>query len=166
VKLWTYLVMAEKVLKQLEEQEEQLNCSICLDTYSDPKLLPCFHVYCQTCLSPLVVRDQQGQLGLTCPTCRQLTPIPVRGVAGLRPAFHINRLLEMKGSLQEPENPAATPDVNPIIKASQCFVHEGIELGLYCETCGELICWKCVIKGVSIVTTIMRNSRWRLRSTR
>jgi tripartite motif-containing protein 2/3/tripartite motif-containing protein 71 len=74
-------------------------------------------------------------------------------VAGFRPAFHINRLLEMKGSLQEPENPAATPeraaatDVNPIIKASQCFLHEGIELGLYCETCGELICWKCVIKG-------------------
>jgi hypothetical protein len=29
VKLWTYLVMAEEVLKQLEEQ---LNCSICLDT--------------------------------------------------------------------------------------------------------------------------------------
>ena len=135
-------LMAEKVLKQLEEQ---LNCSICLDTYTDPKLLQCFHVYCRQCLVPLVDRDQQGQLGLTCPICRQVTPVPDRGVAGLQSAFHINRFLEIKESLQMPENPAATleeaapTDVNPIKKASHCFVHEDKELELYCETCGKLI---------------------------
>ena len=141
--------MAEKVLKQLEEQ---LNCSICLDTYTDPKLLQCFHVYCRQCLVPLVDRDQQGQLGLTCPICRQVTPVPDRGVAGLQSAFHINRFLEIKESFQRPENPAATleeaapTDVN-LVKASHCFVHEGKELELYCETCGELICTRCALKG-------------------
>ena len=65
--------MAEKALNRLEDQ---LNCSICLDTYTDPKLLQCFHAYCKQCLVPLVDRDQQGQLGLSCPTCRQVTPIP------------------------------------------------------------------------------------------
>ena len=55
------LEMAEQALKRLEEQ---LNCSICLDTFTDPKLLQCFHVYCQQCLVPLGVRDQQGQLSL------------------------------------------------------------------------------------------------------
>ena len=142
--------MAEKALRRLEEE---LNCSICLDTYTDPKLLQCFHVYCRQCLVPLVDRDQQGQLGLTCPNCRQVTPIPDRGVAGLQPAFHINRLLEIQESFQEAENPAAIPegaapaDVNPVKKARHCFVHEGKELELYCETCGELICWKCMAKG-------------------
>ena len=142
--------MAEKVLKQLEEQ---LNCSICLDTYTDPKLLQCFHVYCRQCLVPLVDRDQQGQLGLTCPICRQVTPVPDRGVAGLQSAFHINRFLEIKESLQRPENPAATleeaapTDVNPVKKANHCFVHEDKELELYCETCGELICTRCALKG-------------------
>ena len=142
--------MAEKVLKQLEEQ---FNCSICLDTYTDPKLLQCFHVYCRQCLVPLVDRDQQGQLGLTCPICRQVTPIPGRGVAGLQSAFHINRFLEIKESLQRPENPAATleeaapTEVNPVKKASHCLVHEGKELELYCETCGELICLRCALKG-------------------
>ena len=68
--------MAEEVLKKLFE--EQLNCSICLDTYTDPKLLQCFHVYCRQCLVPLVDRDQQGRLGLFCPTRRQVTPIPDR----------------------------------------------------------------------------------------
>jgi len=79
--------MAEETLKKLEEQ---LKCSICLDIYTDPKLLQCFHIYCQQCLVPLDL-SQQGQLGLTCPACRKVTPIPATGVAGLQSAFHINR---------------------------------------------------------------------------
>ena len=133
--------------------EEQLNCSICLDTYTDPKILQCFHVFCRQCLVPLGVRDQQGQLSLTCPTCRQVTPIPASGVAGLQSAFHINNLLEiLEDSARKLENGSATPeratptDLNPANKASHCFVHEDKELELYCETCGELICLKCVIK--------------------
>ena len=143
--------MAEEALKKVEEQ---LICSICLDTYTDPKLLQCFHTYCQQCLAPLVDRDQQGQLNLTCPTCRQVTPIPSRGTAGLQPAFHINHLLEIRESLQKPENPAASAeraaeggaptDLNPT-----CSIHEGKDLELYCDTCGELICWKCALKGGS-----------------
>ena len=142
--------MAEEVLKKLFE--EQLNCSICLDTYTDPKLLQCFHVYCRQCLVPLVDRDQQGRLGLSCPTCRQVTPIPDRGVAGLQPAFHINHLLEIQESLQKVENPAATPEgaakdpdiVEPYFRF--CFEHPEEELRLYCETCGELVCVQCIMK--------------------
>ena len=142
--------MAEEAIKKLEEQ---LNCSICLDIFTDLKLLQCFHVYCRQCLVPLVDRDQRGKLGLTCPICRQVTPIPDRGVAGLQPAFHINHLLELRESFQKVENPAATlqqaapTDVNPVKKARHCFDHEGKELELYCETCGELICYICALKG-------------------
>ena len=141
--------MAEEALKKLEEQ---LNCSICLDTYTDPKLLQCFHVYCRQCLVPLVDRDQQGQLGLSCPTCRQVTPIPDRGVAGLQSAFLINDLLGIKESLQKVENPAATPagaaKEPEIVKPSVrfCFEHREEELRLYCETCGELVCVQCIMK--------------------
>ena len=145
--------MAEQALKRLEEQ---LNCSICLETFTDPKLLQCFHVYCQQCLVPLGVRDQQGQLSLTCPTCRQVTPIPPRGVAGLQSAFHINHLLEIQDSVKKLQNPPAnfegavggTVVENPPKNAAQfCFEHVERELELYCETCGELICYKCGLKG-------------------
>ena len=145
--------MAEKVVERARV-EEQLNCSICLDTYTDPKILQCFHVFCRQCLVPLGVRDQQGQLSLTCPTCRQVTPIPARGVAGLQSAFHINNLLEiLEDSVRKLENAPATQeraaptDLNPVNKASHCFVHGDKELELYCETCGELICYKCALKG-------------------
>jgi tripartite motif-containing protein 2/3/tripartite motif-containing protein 71 len=142
--------MAEEVLKKVEEQ---LNCSVCLDTYTDPKLLQCFHTYCQQCLVPLVIRDQEGELGITCPSCRQVTPVPGRGVAGLQSAFLINRLLQIRESSQNLGIQAATlegavpTDVNPIKQGSHCFVHEDKKCKLYCETCEELICWKCVLKG-------------------
>ena len=148
--------MAEKVFKELEKQvEEQLNCSICLDTFTDPKQLQCFHIYCQQCLVPLVVRDQQEKLELTCPTCRQVTPIPDRGVAGLQSVapFQINRLLEIQDSVKKLKNPSATLEGamggnTPSKKvAFQCFEHVEEEMKLYCETCGALICLLCVLKG-------------------
>ena len=150
--------MAERVLiKKAEKKlEEYLNCPICLDTYTEPKQLQCNHVYCRQCLVPLGVRDQQGKLGLTCPACRQVTPIPDRGVAGLQPAFHINHLLEIQESFQVLEVPAATPeeavksatvDTPPRNVVRRCLEHPKEEIKLYCETCGELACYKCDLKG-------------------
>ncbi len=75
--------------------DEQLNCSICLDTCTDPKLLQCFHTYCTKCLIPLV-RGRQGQLILTCPACRKVTPIPPNGVRGLQSAFQINDFIGIR----------------------------------------------------------------------
>ena len=139
--------MADKALKKVEDQ---LNCSICLDTYTDPKLLQCFHVYCQGCLVKLVVRDQQGHLVLTCPICRQVTPIPANGVTGLQPAFHINHLLDILNEHKKEEGSAAERDLVYIAgkkKDNQfCSEHDGKALELFCETCGELICLHCALK--------------------
>ena len=146
--------MAEEALKRLEEQ---LNCSICLDTFTEPKLLQCFHVFCRQCLVPLGVRDQQGQLSLTCPTCRQVTPIPANGVTGFQSAFHINYLLEIKHSFEKLQDPLLTsaggavrgtlvdnPSTDPSTDIARCcFEHVEEEYKLFCKTCGELACYKC-----------------------
>ena len=61
VLLFPYLVSAtmaspptvtEQALRKLEDQ---LTCGICLDSYTEPKLLQCFHVFCKQCLERLVV---------------------------------------------------------------------------------------------------------------
>lgn len=96
--LWSlFHAMADKVLQKLEDQ---LNCSVCLDIYKKPKLLQCFHVYCQKCLVQLVDQDQLGHPFLSCPTCRQVTAVPTSGVGGLPAAFHIDQLLEIQDSLK------------------------------------------------------------------
>ena len=146
--------MADKVLQDVEDQ---LNCSICLDTYTDPKLLQCYHIYCKKCLVKLVVRDQQGgQLTLTCPICRHATPVPANGVAGLQPAFQINHLLEVvekhkkaaadSSAIANVERDSTSLTPHDKTKAC-CPEHGGKEVELYCETCGEPICVKCALKG-------------------
>ena len=98
----------------------------------------------------LVVRDQQGQLSLTCPNCRHATPIPANGVTGLQSAFQFNHLLEALEELKKPKDTVANQEVhsNPSKEVSSyCFVHADKELELYCETCGELICSHCALRG-------------------
>ena len=146
--------MAGEAIRQLEEQ---LNCSICLDIYDDPKLLQCFHTYCRKCLVKLVVRDQQGDLSLTCPICRQDTPVPANGVVGLQSAFQTNEFLRIRDELIKKRDMVvslegskidATP-LTPSTKkiTSNCFEHIHKEIEYYCETCEVLICYKCALKG-------------------
>ena len=145
--------MAEKALKKVEDQ---LNCSICLDVYTDPKMLHCFHVFCQTCLVRLVFQDEQGQLVLSCPNCRHITPVPANGVAGLQPAFIINHLLDITEDLKREKDAPASAERADSSSASLpppqeevstfCSEHVKEDLKLYCETCGELICYHCALK--------------------
>ena len=121
--------MAEEVVKKLEEQ---LNCFICLGTYTVPKLLQCNHVFCRDCLVGLAHRNPQG---LLCPTCRQVTPIPPSGVAGLQSAFQTNQLLEILDKHEKVKQDIL-----------YCQQHQNQELVLYCETCEELICVQCTIQ--------------------
>ena len=83
----------------LEKIEEQLRCSVCLETYTNPKQLLCHHVYCVDCLRPPLVKSRQGQLSVTCPLCRHVTPVPPEGVAGLQSAVHVTGLLEIQDSV-------------------------------------------------------------------
>ncbi len=142
--------MAHKVIEKLDEQ---LKCGICFDTYTDPKLLQCHHIYCTKCLIPLV-RGRQGQLTLTCPACRQVTPIPPNGVRDLQSAFQINDFIGIRDDLKKVKDliPTQEPGVegdatSQTPSKKTCSEHVGKELELYCETCNELICLKCAVKG-------------------
>ena len=104
----------------------------------------------------LVVQDQQGQLVLTCPTCRQVTPIPANGVTGLQSAFQVKELLEVLEEHKKHKDTAtsqegAVSDMTCPTSSKKgtlyCSVHGGKELELYCETCGELICFHCALRG-------------------
>ena len=51
--------VADQALKKLNDQ---LECSICLDSFINPKPLQCFHVLCKDCLEPMVLRDQHKNI--------------------------------------------------------------------------------------------------------
>ncbi|XP_018424419.1 PREDICTED: putative tripartite motif-containing protein 75 [Nanorana parkeri] len=60
---------------------KELECSICLNIYTDPVMLKCGHNYCQVCID-CVLNTQEGSGGYSCPECRE--------DFGDRPALHRN----------------------------------------------------------------------------
>ena len=36
-----------------KELDDQLTCSVCLEQYTNPKVLPCHHSFCLKCIEPI-----------------------------------------------------------------------------------------------------------------
>nr|CAG4643755.1 EOG090X01W2 [Lepidurus arcticus] len=65
-------------------------CALCLETFTLPKVLPCLHTFCQSCLE----KQQAGPDKLTCPVCRMDCTLTAQGVAGLLSDYAMSSLLE------------------------------------------------------------------------
>ncbi|XP_078684631.1 uncharacterized protein LOC144918062 isoform X4 [Branchiostoma floridae x Branchiostoma belcheri] len=84
--------MASGVASQIKE--EFLVCQICFEDYLNPKVLPCQHTFCKTCLENMVAK--MGKL--TCPNCRLACQLPRSGVEGLPTSFFVNKLRGIIGN--------------------------------------------------------------------
>ncbi|XP_077327229.1 E3 ubiquitin-protein ligase TRIM39-like [Lithobates pipiens] len=51
----------------------ELECSICLNIYTDPVILRCGHNFCRVCIDG-VLDTQEGSGGYSCPECREKFP--------------------------------------------------------------------------------------------
>ena len=111
----------------LDKLREQLTCPICLEQFTNPKLLQCFHVFCEKCLKPVARQTPQGQV-VECPNCRQPTSLPQKGVPGLQGAFLIHHLFDIQDILKKVSSPANT----------KCVKCKKRETTCYCRTCGFL----------------------------
>jgi tripartite motif-containing protein 2/3/tripartite motif-containing protein 71 len=127
--------MAEPEKQALRKLEEEITCAICLSDFQDPKLLPCFHVFCRDCLKK-IIKGEQGKASLCCPTCRRLVPIaPGSDISSLPAAFHIHHLFEIKSALIKVKEPQT-------VKCQKCTKSTKIACS-YCRDCGEFICEAC-----------------------
>ena len=120
----------------LTRLDAQLTCAICLDRYTDPRTLPCHHSFCKDCIIGLYKPRRERHVAVNCPTCRQPTQLDEKGVHALPTAFHINNLLEIDELLKK--TPASK-------QLEECPAHNKAR-DIYCETCEELICFKCSIQ--------------------
>ena len=119
--------IAEEVVKKIDSK---LECSLCLEKFKEPKLLPCFHTYCKSpCLEKLVVQGPEGQ-SLTCPICRHHVTLPDNGVADLQTDFHIEHLFEIRESLEK-------------AKKSNCENCKKSIASKFCQQCKKMMCNEC-----------------------
>ena len=107
--------------------EISLKCSVCLELYKDPRVLPCLHSYCLNCLKGLASTDV-----VSCPQCRAKHDVPKGGVASY------------------PTDLSLLPELEKA-KSKSGLQHESV-CGLcttgsvavgYCNDCSEYLCKSC-----------------------
>ena len=77
--------MAASIAKELE-------CSICLEQYVEPKILPsCFHTFCLACLCQIEPEEEK----IRCPECRTEHNLPIDGAKGFKNNFIVHNLLNL-----------------------------------------------------------------------
>ncbi|XP_075050571.1 tripartite motif-containing protein 2-like, partial [Mixophyes fleayi] len=135
------MVMASPVVRQIDKQF--LVCSICLERYHVPKVLPCLHTFCERCLQSYIPPQS---LTLSCPVCRQTSILPERGVSALQNNFFITNLMEVlqrsPESGRQEQNVLPSEGHTPATPLS-CPNHQGKTMEYYCGPCETAMCVEC-----------------------
>ncbi|XP_070540331.1 E3 ubiquitin-protein ligase TRIM56-like [Ptychodera flava] len=117
-----------KLLTDINEQI--LLCAICMERFKSPKILPCYHTYCEHCLTKWVKTNNDK---LICPTCKESWPLPRGGVPAIDNNRFMNDLLQV------------ISDVNPGSEQTKDVCEGcGSEAKLWCTDCGQFFCEECV----------------------
>ncbi|CAI9613778.1 unnamed protein product, partial [Staurois parvus] len=104
-----------------------LECSGCLNIYTDPVLLNCGHNYCRSCIDR-VLDTQEGAGGYSCPECREEFQE--------RPALHKNIIL---GNIVEDFLSAQPDQEEPGISCTYC-IHALVPAVQICLLCEASLC--------------------------
>ena len=117
----------------LDNLHDEVTCSVCMCTFTDPKQLPCLHSFCLQCLNG--IQRTSGRRGqITCPECKKKFRISGRGNPSEFPTnFRINSLLDVLAIKQ-----CKTLEV----KCGNC--DENKERSFYCFHCCSFWCDICI----------------------
>ncbi|XP_022249888.1 brain tumor protein-like isoform X3 [Limulus polyphemus] len=110
------------------EDSISTKCFLCQDTYTIPKVLPCFHTFCQPCLEKI----QESPDNIKCPQCHQECILTGQGIGGLLSDYAISNILE--STALEGNSPCCTGCKS---KESNAVAH--------CFDCANFLCSNCVM---------------------
>ncbi|XP_071839167.1 uncharacterized protein [Apostichopus japonicus] len=106
-------------------------CSICLDLFKEPKLLPCLHRFCKQCLEPIL----EGQAGtFECPLCKDVCKIPNDRIDGFKTDFHMKSMLQFIQLQKTFENKEERECIGCEVK---------LKVTAYCFICKGFLCVQC-----------------------
>ncbi|XP_072014233.1 E3 ubiquitin-protein ligase TRIM71-like [Amphiura filiformis] len=114
-----------------------LNCAICLDTFHDPRALPCQHGFCRECLEQCVASSKDKQT-LVCPTCREEVKISKDSVKDLPVHFLVSSLKDTVDMEEKAQIPS------PDTVCSNCHT-SGNKAKVRCVDCKEYLCDTCYV---------------------
>ncbi|XP_050402498.1 tripartite motif-containing protein 2 [Patella vulgata] len=146
-------------------------CSICLNSFHEPKILPCFHTFCLACLEDYILRivTNKDSKEMPCPLCRSRITIPKNGAKGFCHNFYVADDLEID-SVEDEQFVAGRPFVSGFVNSHPipkncdyhkitettkdsaeiptediCHNHSSIKrVSFYCTACNQAVCSTCL----------------------
>ncbi|XP_023213672.1 tripartite motif-containing protein 2-like isoform X2 [Centruroides sculpturatus] len=118
--------------KKMESLRQLVTCSICLDCFRHPIMLPCQHTFCQLCLSKIATEKN-----VQCPQCRETISLS-SGLASLPVNIHLQSVIEV---LQT--------DAASKVTCSSCQIKAGNPLK--CGHCEQQYCTDCHAKHLLVM---------------
>ncbi|KAK3577083.1 hypothetical protein CHS0354_037112 [Potamilus streckersoni] len=103
-------------------------CPLCHETYTIPKVMSCFHTFCQPCLEKI----QEMPDKITCPECHMDTYLGASGLTGLLPDYAVSNLLE------------TTALVTSALHCTGCKSKDTNAVAR-CFDCANFLCANCVM---------------------
>ena len=118
----------------LDNLHEEVCCSVCMTTFTEPKILPCLHSFCLHCLNGILRNSGRHDI-ITCPECRREVKVPSsENLKDLPTSFRINSLLDV---LEIKKSHTAG------VKCANCDKSSGHSS--YCFKCCAFWCDGCII---------------------
>ena len=108
---------------------------MCSKPYSDPRILPCLHSFCQQCLHHEIEKSGSQQV-FKCPTCERSTSIPVGGASVLPQDLHLGFEVEVAGYMSKIVS-------NSEVCCDECTDGSSGPAEVFCCTCCQFLCTFC-----------------------
>ena len=118
----------------LDNLHEEVSCSVCMATFTDPKILPCLHSFCLHCLNEILRTSGRYDI-FPCPECRKEVQVPSSGkLKDLPTNFRMNSLLDVL-AIKECHTAG--------VKCGNC--DKSSRHSSYCFQCCAFWCDECII---------------------
>ncbi|XP_004639922.1 tripartite motif-containing protein 59 [Octodon degus] len=120
--------------------EDELMCPICYSIFEDPRILPCSHTFCKSCLENILQTSgnfyiwRPLRIPLKCPNCRSIIEIAPTGIESLPVNFALRAIIE---KYQQDDHPDVV----------FCPEHYRQPLNVYCLLDKKLVCGHCLTVG-------------------
>ena len=119
----------------------RVTCPQCQQLFREPKLLPCLHTVCVSCLQ-LLHKDATAQdvcgVQITCPVCQKVFSMPdgCKGVEDLQTSLVFSEMVRMVENVEQYHS----SDVAALTCHSCADAPPAVA---YCQMCAQFICERC-----------------------